>query len=42
MVLQLVYLLHMNLSHLDFQLTDKDSRPLDLHSSLAFQVSFDD
>ena len=33
---------HMNLSHLDFQLTDKDSRPLDLQSSLAFQVSFDD
>ena len=33
---------HMNLSHLDFQLTDRDSKPLDLHSSLAFQVSFDD
>jgi hypothetical protein len=33
---------HMNLSHLDFQLTDRDSKPLELHSSLAFQVSFDD
>ena len=31
-----------NTTHLDFQLTDKDSNPLALHGSIAFQISFDD
>ena len=33
---------HINASTLDFQLTDRHCIPLDLKSSLAFQITFDD
>ena len=33
---------HINASTLDFQLTDRNCIPLDLKSSLAFQLTFDD
>ena len=36
------YARRINTTHLDFQLTDKDSNPLPLHTSIAFQVTFDD